>query len=298
MVQDQDGSRRLIESTGPLLSGTGRLTLIGDGGNVSPGPGFRSRISGRRRSGLCIFPRETTVTNALPLAVAAGIYPLGLAIVLRYLGDPPSLRHAFAYLGGAAVVTLGAGAAIVVILRVAELPAGQERTLGDGMQTFLGVVLLLVALWIARHRATSSRRPARRSAAPPRGVDRPDAAPDLSPKLTVASGGAARTRAVFALGATTYLPSALYIAALKNLADAHLGLGLTILSLLVCASLVLLMVELPILLRLFAPRRTGRILAAYNAWTRRHGWDILLLVSAASGLYFLVSGIVGLLAPE
>ncbi|OHV48737.1 GAP family protein [Pseudofrankia sp. BMG5.36] len=238
------------------------------------------------------------MTGALPLAVAAGIYPLGLAIVVRYLGDPPSLRRAFAYLGGAATVTVGAGAAILVALRSAELSGRQERTLSAGTQTFLGAVLLLVALWIARHRATTIRRPSRRGATTSREADGSDAARDLAPKETSASQGPTGTRTIFFLGVATYLPSALYVAALKYLADADIGSGVTILSLFVCASLVLLMVELPIILRLLAPRQTGRILAAYNARMSQHGWDIVFLIAAASGLYFLVSGIVTLLASD
>jgi hypothetical protein len=84
---------------------------------------------------------------------------------------------------------------------------------------------------------------------------------------------------------TTYLPSAFYVAALRNLADADLGWGVTIVALFVCASLVLLMVELPILLRLLAPHRTGQILAAYNGWMNRHGWDVVLLLAAASSRF-------------
>jgi hypothetical protein len=56
------------------------------------------------------------------------------------------------------------------------------------------------------------------------------------------------------------------------------------------------MVELPIILRLLAPRWTGAILASYKAWTHRHGWNIVLILAAAGGVYFLVSGIVTLLA--
>ncbi|ADP82477.1 GAP family protein [Pseudofrankia inefficax] len=236
------------------------------------------------------------MTGALPLAVAAGIYPLGLAIVVRYLGDPPSLRHAFAYLGGAAAVTVGAGAAILVILRVAQLPPGEERTLGAGLQTFLGVTLLLLALWVARHRPTAIRRPPRRVEITTREAAGPAPPPVPAPKEPVGRGRPGGVRAIFLVGVTTYLPSALYVAALKKLADADLGWGVTIVALFVCASLVLLMVELPILLRLLAPRRTGLILAAYNGWMNRHGWDVVLLLAAASGLYFLASGVVTLLA--
>jgi hypothetical protein len=238
------------------------------------------------------------MTGALPLAVAAGIYPLGLAIVVRYLGDPPSLRHAFAYLGGAAAVTIGAGAAILVILRVAQLPPGEERTLGAGLQTFLGAALLLLALWVARHRPTTIRRPARPVAITSRAAEGPAAPPGPPPKEPGGRRGTGGVRAVFLVGMTTYLPSAFYVAALKNLADADLGWGVTIVALFVCASLVLLMVELPILLRLLAPHRTGQILAAYNGWMNRHGWDVVLLLAAASGLYFLASGVVTLLTGD
>ncbi|OHV31815.1 MULTISPECIES: GAP family protein [Pseudofrankia] len=238
------------------------------------------------------------MTSSLPLAIAAGIYPLGLAIVVRYLGDPPSLRHAFAYLGGAAAVTVGAGAAIVVALRVADLSGSQERTLSAGMQTFLGAVLLLVAFWVSRHRPTEIRRPSRRVVATSREVGGPDAARDLTPKEAGESRKAVGARTMFFVGVTTYLPSAFYVAALKNLAATDSGPGLTILSLFVCAALVLIMVEFPIVLRLLAPRQTGRILAAYNTWMGRHGWDVIFLVATVSGLCFLASGIVGLITSE
>jgi hypothetical protein len=65
---------------------------------------------------------------------------------------------------------------------------------------------------------------------------------------------------------------------------------------LVCASLVLLRVEFPVILRLLVPRHAGRILAAYNAWMSRHRWDIVVLIAAVGGLYVLVSGIATLLA--
>jgi hypothetical protein len=236
------------------------------------------------------------VTSALPLAAAAGIYPLGLAIVVRYLGDPPLLRHAFAYLAGAAAITVGAGAALVVILRVAELPGRQERALSAGLQTVLGATLLLVALWSARRHRPATRRRSRRTTAPSTHADGPAAAREPAPARAAANGPAVGARKIFLVGIATYLPSALYVAALKNLAAANLGSGATVLSLLTCASLVLLMVEIPILLRLLLPRQTGRILAAYNDWMRRHGRDIVVLIAAVGGLYFLATGITTLLA--
>ncbi|EIV94326.1 GAP family protein [Frankia sp. QA3] len=239
------------------------------------------------------------MTRALPLAFVAGVYPLGLAIVLRYLGEPTAMRHAFAYLAGAATVTLGAGAAILVALRVSDFPERQQRTMSAGMQTFLGVMLLLVAVWVARHRTPAGmRRPARRVAAPPREADTPDAVRSPAANEPATRRRASGARAIFFLGMVTYLPSAFYVGAIKDLADADLSRAATILALFACTLLVLHMVELPIILRLLVPRRTGAILAAYNAWMHRHGWDIVVLAAAASGIYFLASGIITLLTSK
>jgi hypothetical protein len=254
------------------------------------------------------------MSGALPLAVAAGIYPLGLAIVVRYLGDPPSLRHAFAYLGGAATVTLGAGAVIVTVLRVAALPERQERTLGAGMQMFLGVVLLVLALWLRRSRETAILRSSRRGTPSSRETDRPARPPGaqgpaIRPSAVQAParppavqgppvGGFAAVRTVFFVGLATYLPSAFYVAALRDVAKADLGSAGTVFSLFACAVLVLFMVELPIIVRLLMPRQTGQIIATYNAWIGRHGRDIVVLIAAVCGAYFLVSGVATLVISD
>jgi hypothetical protein len=205
------------------------------------------------------------------------------------------MRHAFAYLGGAATVTIGAGAAILAALRASELPERQQRTLTAGMEMFLGAVLLLVALWVARqHHAAGARRPGHRVAEPSREADTPGAVRGPAAKEAATSQGAPRARVIFFLGIVTYLPSALYVGALKDLADTDLSWSITILALFVCSLLVLHMVELPIIMRLLAPRQTGAILAAYNAWVSRHGWNIVVLIAAASGLYFFASGVIAL----
>ncbi|WP_045878408.1 hypothetical protein [Pseudofrankia sp. DC12] len=49
---------------------------------------------------------------------------------------------------------------------------------------------------------------------------------------------------------------------------------------------------------LLAPRRTGQIIGGYDTWMNRHGWDVVLLVSVVSGLYFLASGIAMFLAGD
>jgi hypothetical protein len=237
------------------------------------------------------------VTSVLALAFAAGIYPLGLAIVVRYLGEPASMRRAYAYLGGAATVTFGAGTAMVVALRGSGLTKRQHPAPSAGVQLLLGVALLLVAVWMARHRAPAGKRgsgPAD-TGQPSGETQGPDGPGRRMPRV---AGKDRRTPGIgelFLLGMITYLPSLLYVGAIKNLVDADLSTGVTIVLLVVCAVFVLQMVELPIILRLLAPRRTGMILAAYNAWMHRHGRRLVIVLAAAGGVYFLISGITMLL---
>jgi hypothetical protein len=228
------------------------------------------------------------VIRALPLAFVAGLYPLGLAIVLRYLGEPASMRRALAYLAGAATVTLCTGLAILVSFRLFGMTGRPERTPSAALDLFVGSVLLLVAIWAGRRHA-SSRQPRAQPREPPPGAG------DETPPGSAGTRRAMSTRAVFLLGIVTYLPSALYVAAIRDLADARLGLGPTILAVVVCTTLVLHMVEIPIVLRLCAPRRAGALLAAYNDWMHRHGWTVLVVATTAGGLYFLVNGVVLLL---
>src|SRR5262245_6694965 len=169
------------------------------------------------------------------------------------------MRLAFAYFGGAATVTLGSGAAILVALRGSGLTERQHPTPSAGMELFLGVALLVVAVWMARHRVPAGARRSGRSEAsePPREVEGPDGVDVQASKVAGTGRHTSRAGALFLLGLITYLPSLLYVGAIKHLVDADLGGGITVLALFVFTVLVLQMVELPIILRLLAPQRTG-----------------------------------------
>ncbi|WP_131784247.1 GAP family protein [Protofrankia symbiont of Coriaria ruscifolia] len=242
-------------------------------------------------------------TSALFLALAAGVYPLGLAIVLRYLGEPPSMRHAFAYLAGTASITLGAGVAILVTLRGSGLTERSRPTPSGGIEVFLGVALLYVAFRLNRRPRSATRDgPGRPDASvrphePERtdGIGHPDGPEHPDEPRKVPEGIRNSTRRVFLLGLITYLPSLLYVSAIKNIADAHMSNATSALLLVLCAVLVLQMVEIPIILRLVAPRRTGAILASYNSWMHRHGRSIVIILAVAGGIYLLLTGVMTLL---
>ena len=55
-----------------------------------------------------------------------------------------------------------------------------------------------------------------------------------------------------------------------------------------------LLVWLPIVLHLVAPRATSRYLTAFNGWLRAHGKIILICVLVAVGGIMVINGIHGL----
>jgi hypothetical protein len=168
------------------------------------------------------------------------------------------------------------------------------------MDVFLGVALLLVAVWMARHRVSAGMRRSGRLEVTksPREAEGLDGVGGQEPEVAATGRHTSGAGGLFLLGLITYLPSLLYVGAIKDLVDDDLGNGFTVLALFVCAVLVLQMVELPIILRLLAPQRTGAILASYNAWMRRYGWNLVMLFAAAGGVYFIVRGIAKLLASD
>jgi hypothetical protein len=207
------------------------------------------------------------------LALAAGLWPVGLTAILAYLDRGPPLRAAYAYLAGALVMV-----ALVTVVALAGLSAldaapRDRASLDGGVTLALGVLALALAAalwwWLPRPHHPPVRTPER----------------DRRP-------GA---RAAFALGFAMWLPSPVYLAALKAIKDTGAGTTAIALSAVVAVVLFLWIVEVPILCYLVAPATTGRRLGAANRWLRRNGRAIVVLLTGAIGVALTVEGLARLL---
>jgi uncharacterized membrane protein YozB (DUF420 family) len=209
------------------------------------------------------------LAEALPFAFAAALYPPAMLIMAYLLSRDRPLRRSLAFLAGAAFLTLLTGGVGVVLLRGTGLDSDRRGGAPPVIDVLLGVALLIVAVVVARR-----------------------------PTATLAEQTRQRhemsLRSIFVLGMVMYIPSMFYLSALHSLAQGGQSTWETVIYVVVVAVIVLSFVEVPLVLYAVAPERTGRALAASNAWLSRHRRTIVVAVAAVVGAYLLLKGIAGI----
>jgi hypothetical protein len=215
--------------------------------------------------------------QALELALAASIYPPALLAVIA-LGRGEQLRsRVFVFVLGALLVTYAIGVLMLLVLDELGATGPNHWAPSAALDLVLGVALLGLAVHL-RRKPLSPADPAKQ--------DEPS---------KIARYLESR-RLAFVLGVTLYvLPSPIYIAAVKTLADAGLAKSSELLSLLVTVAVMLWLIELPMLMLLAFPDRAAGVLERTNRWFTDHRRQLGVAISAGVGLYLAVKGLVGLL---
>jgi hypothetical protein len=216
-----------------------------------------------------VDPDPVLLPRTLPLALAAAFFPAGVVATIWLLSTTPALHRGLAFLGGAAVTTVGSGVVILALVRMTGGTAA-HRPVASVFEIGAGAVLVAIALWLA------VRGPATRGSVlgdlvwPPRGPS---------------------SLAVAVLGMAMWAPSLAYVAALQEIADSDLGLIAVTVNLLVVAVVVLSPIEVPLLICALAPRRAERSLPAVRDWvSRRMSWPLVSAAAAVGGAYLVLRG--------
>jgi hypothetical protein len=215
--------------------------------------------------------------QALELALAASIYPPALLAVIA-LGRGEQLKsRVFVFVLGALLVTYALGVLMLVVLDEVGATGPHHWAPSAALDLALGVALLGLAVHLQRK---------------PLGPTDPadPAAPSKIARYLESR------RLAFVLGVTLYvLPSPIYIAAVKTLADAHLAKSGELVALLVTVAVMLWLIELPMLMLLAFPDRAAGLLERSNRWFTDHRRQLGVAISAGVGLYLIVKGLAGLL---
>src|SRR5215831_1851299 len=213
--------------------------------------------------------------QAIPLALAASLYPLGIAaLVLLTEATRPRAKLAV-FLAGAAACVLPTGFIVVFALHGAGLQLDSKETARDGLRLALGVVLMVAALALAR---------------------RPPRPQDHQPSRTMRLARQGGLAAVFVAAVVLYvLPSPVYLAALQVVGTTKMDTAAMAVWVVIVVALVLITVELPVLLFLLAPGWTVPRLQAVNTWLGRNGHRLLVAVVGLIGLWVFIDGLAGLL---
>jgi Sap, sulfolipid-1-addressing protein len=212
-------------------------------------------------------------SQALALALAASIYPPAVAAVIA-LGRGPQLRsRVFVFVLAAAITTYSTGVLMLFLLVDLGGSGPRHRTPSAAIDLALGVLLLALSIRLYRRR----NRPAKP-------VGRSKIERYLQSR-----------RLAFVLGVTLYiLPSPIYIAAVKAIADASLSTSGRLAALAAIVLVMLWLIELPMLMLLAVPDRAASVLERVNLWFG-HNWRTVAFVAAAAvGAYLTVKGLVDL----
>jgi hypothetical protein len=215
--------------------------------------------------------------QALELALAASIYPPAVLAVIA-LGRGEQLKsRVFVFVLGALLVTYALGVLMLVVLDELGATGSHHWAPSAALDLLLGVALIGLAVHL-------HRKP----------LDPKDPAKQGEPSK-IARYLESR-RLAFVLGVTLYiLPSPIYIAAVKTLADAHLAKSGELLALLVTVAVMLWLIELPMLMLLAFPERAAGLLERTNQWFTEHRRALGVAISAGVGLYLIVKGLADLL---
>jgi hypothetical protein len=210
------------------------------------------------------------LTEAVPAALGAALYPPGLLFVAFLLVNPQPRKRALVFLAGAVIATLGFGFALVFVLRGTGVERGpHHRTVPPWIDLGVGILLVVSAIYVWFR--------------PPKG---PKAAKQRRELGLVG---------LLAIGLVMYTPAPLYLAALHSIAKADDGVLVTILSVVLVAVIYMLIIEIPVVAHAIWPEATIRVVTAVNAWIGRHGRTIVVLAAGAFGVYFVIHAMVQLI---
>jgi Sap, sulfolipid-1-addressing protein len=217
--------------------------------------------------------RVTALPQALPLALAAAIYPPALIVLLLLTGGPRPRPLVVTYFAAAALVTAGVGLAGLALADGARLTVQHSRHASGATYIVLGLLLLPVAAW------------ARRRGSRPRHEHAPGRIGEWSQRAS------SSRRWAFVLGLLMYLPSPLYLLAIKAVADSGDSSTGKVLAVLLCAICVLLFVEVPLIGLYIRPAAVAGGLRRVHDWLVRNSWNLAAACALAGAIYALVKGV-------
>jgi uncharacterized protein (TIGR03382 family) len=220
----------------------------------------------------------SALSEALPLALSASIYPPALLVLLLLMTGEHPRRLVLAYFAGAALMVVGAGLIALAVLNGSGATSQSSRSASGGVEIAVGLALLLLGAWLWRRRTRAPGEPVEDA-----GEDNRIAR--WSRRATTSQ------RWSFVLGLAMFLPSPLYLLAVQHIANSGSSAASDIAAVLICAIAVLIFVEITVLALFLRPGSVAAGLEAARSWLARNGWTLGAIVAFAAAAYALVEGI-------
>lgn len=219
----------------------------------------------------------SSLPTALPLALAAAIYPPALlALLLLMAGERPQAL-VLAFYAGALTMTLGYGLLFLTVLDGSGASGPSNRSVGAGVEIALGAALLVAGAWMWRRRSRV-RDP------------KPTGAPGRMDRLTrEATRG---PRRAFTLGVAMYaFPSPIWVAAVTVISESGDPFAGRALAVVLCTAAVLVLLEVPVIVLLVRPDAVEAGLRRSHAWLTAHASTLAAGLALAVGVALIVRGV-------
>jgi hypothetical protein len=211
--------------------------------------------------------------------------PSLLAAVTVMLVLPHPKRLMLGYLLGAYTASIAVGLAIVFSLRGSGVVRTSQRTASPALDIALGAIALAIAFGLATGRdAPLQRWRAQRKAAK---ASDEDAKPPWQQRM-LGRGSAGVT---FLVGAVVSFPGVSYLNALDHIVKLNPSTVPILLLILYFCLMQQILLELPLLAYVFAPRRTQDLVARFKAWLAYRGRRIAVIGLTGIGVLLVSRGL-------
>jgi hypothetical protein len=232
---------------------------------------------------------NSDLAHVFLLSLLAMLNPTLLAAVAVMLFLPSPKKLMFGYLLGAYVMSITLGLVIVFSLHGSSAVSSAKHTLSPVEDIVVGVLALAIAfvLGTGRDEPVKRRRERRRQAKEKAGNAK---APWSQRMLDKGSA-----RVTFAVGAVLSFPGVAYLDALDHIVKLNPGTGATILLVVYFCLMQQLLLEVPLLGYVFAPKWTQNAVTRFKAWLSRSGRRAAVIGLTAVGVFVIGRGLVTLL---
>ena len=224
----------------------------------------------------------SALSSALPLALSASVYPPALLVLVLLMTGKHPRRLVLAYFLGAALVVVGSGLVALAVFNGSGATTQSSSTASAWVYFAFGVALLALAAfaWRRAGRVVPEPEPAAESPAGEGGR-----------VAAVMHRATTSQKWAFVLGLLMYLPSPMYLLAVKDIADSGSSTSSAITAVLICAVAVMLFVEVPLVALFVRPDGVSAAINSFHGWIKRNGWRLASVLALFAGIYALVQGV-------